>query len=146
MTRSELTPSLSELYDTDETAWLEHMAALASDGDVASLDLVHLSEYLTDMAKRDKREVLSRLVTLLVHSLKWEHQPEKRSRSWELTIQEQREDLQDLLESRVLRNHAQEELATAYRKAVRRAAVETELLEKSFPDECPYTLERIIGE
>jgi hypothetical protein len=145
MNRSE-TISLSDLYETDETAWLEQMAALAAAGDVAALDLKNLSEFLTDMAKREKREVIQRLVTLLVHLLKWDHQPDKRTKSWELTIQEQREELQDLLESAVLRNHAQQELGKAYQKAVRRAAVETDLEEKTFPGERPLTLEQALGE
>src|SRR4051794_17520405 len=115
--------SLSDLYLADEPAWLEQMAALAAAGDSAALDLPNLSEYLTDMAKREQREVLQRLMVLLVHLLKWDHQPDKRSRSWELTIQEQREELQDLLESRVLRAHAEQELGRAYEKAVRRAIV-----------------------
>ncbi len=139
-------PSLSQLYQTDETAWLEQMAALAAEGDTASMDVKHLSEYLLDMARRDKREMLSRLVVLLSHLLKWEHQTEKRSRSWELTIQEQREELSDLLESGVLRNHARQELSKAYQKAVRRAAVEAEVSEETFPAECPYSLEQAIGE
>jgi len=145
MNRSE-TICLSELYETDETAWLEQRAALAAAGDVAALDLKNLSEFLLDMAKREKREVVQRLVTLFVHLLKWDHQPSNRTKSWELTIQEQREELQDLLESGVLRNHAQQELAKAYQKAVRRAAVETELTEKTFPAECPYTLDQAVGE
>jgi hypothetical protein len=145
MSRSE-TISLSELYEIDETAWLEQMAALAAAGDVAALDLQHLCEFLTDMAKREKREVVQRLATLLAHLLKWEQQPDKRTKSWELTIQEQREELQDLLESGVLRNHAQQELAKTYQKAVRRAAVETEMEEKAFPPECPFTLEQALGE
>ena len=130
MIQSKFSATLTDLYQTDETAWLEQMAAFAAEGEAASLDLIHLSEYLSDMARRDRREVLHRLVVLLVHLLKLEHQPEKRTRSWDLTIQEQREELQNLLESNVLRNHAQQELAKAYRKAVRRAAVETELDEK----------------
>lgn len=137
--------SLPKLYDTDETAWLEQMASLAAAGDAVSMDLEHLSEYLSDMAKRDKREVLHRLVVLLGHLLKWEHQPDQRSRSWELTIQEQREELQELLESGTLRNHADQALGRAYRKAVRRAAVETNLPEGAFPEECPYTLDQMLG-
>jgi hypothetical protein len=43
MTPKEAIPILSSLYHTDETAWLEQMAALAADGDVAALDLEHLS-------------------------------------------------------------------------------------------------------
>lgn len=145
MTAGVTTFSLAELFDLDETGWLEQMSALASNGDIASMDMRHLGEYLADMARRDKRETVRRLVVLLAHLLKWEHQPEKRSRSWDLTIQEQREELADLLESQTLRNHAEQGLADAYRKARRRAAVETELSEDSFPRECPFTLEQLLG-
>ena len=145
MIRAKFTPSLTELYDLDETAWLEQMAALAGEGAGAALDLRHLSEYLGDMAKRDKREVSQRLTVLLVHLLKWEHQPKKRSRSWQLTIDEQREELQDLTESGSLRAHAEQELGKAYQKAVRRAAVETNLKDETFADECPFSLEQVLG-
>jgi hypothetical protein len=145
MRPSETMADPSSLYQVDEVAWLERMAALAAKGDAAALDLVHLGEYLGDMARREKREVLQRLVVLLVHLLKADRQPEQRTRSWDLTIQEQREESQDLLESGTLRNHAHDSLATAYRKAVRRAAVETELAENDFPADCPYTLEQLIG-
>ena len=64
---------LSVLYERDETAWLEAMAVLAARGRYAEMDFRHLSEYLADMAKRDRREVFSRLVVLLSHLLKWEH-------------------------------------------------------------------------
>src|SRR5258708_1548102 len=102
MIQSQKETPLHELYHADETAWLEQMAQLAASGATGEMDFEHLSEYLTDMAKRDKREVVSRLVVLLVHLLKWERQPDKRSRSWELTIREQREELAELAESGVL--------------------------------------------
>ena len=80
------TLELSVLYERDETAWLEAMSALAASGRHAEMDYQNLSEYLADMAGRDRREVFSRLVVLLTHLLKWEHQPERRSGSWRGTI------------------------------------------------------------
>ena len=145
MIRNETLPKLSDLYESDETAWLEQMAALAAAGELAALDLDHLSEYLSDMARRDKREVLRRLAVLMAHLLKWQHQPDRRSRSWELTIREQQEELHDLLESGSLRNHAELELAKAYQKALRRAVVDTELSEEVFPAECPFSLDQLAG-
>src|SRR5271157_875228 len=62
---------LPALYERDETAWLEAMAELARDGRAEDLDLGHLAEYLFDMARRDRREVESRLAVLLSHLLKW---------------------------------------------------------------------------
>src|SRR5204863_7196482 len=95
--------SLATLYTEDETAWLEAMAAAARRGDVAALDLDHLSEYLTDMALRDRREVKSRLVVLLTHLLKWEYQKERRTRGWRTTVLHHRNELADLAGRGVLR-------------------------------------------
>src|SRR5947207_6198319 len=99
--------ALTDLYEADETAWLETMADLIQHRRLDQLDYPHLQEFLSDMAKRDKREVQSRLATLIAHLLKWSHQPEKRSGSWKATIMEQRQELEDLLESGVLHNHAE---------------------------------------
>lgn len=137
--------TLSELYNADETAWLEETAQLVAAKHWESLDSAHLSEYLSDMAKRDKREVLSRLTVLLSHLLKWEYQPDHRCPSWQATLLVQRDELGDLLESATLRRHAQEVLPRAYERAVRQSSVETGLPAESFPAECPYTLEQALA-
>lgn len=137
---------LGVLYEQDETAWLETMAMLAASGQHAEIDYLHLSEYLADMAKRDRREVFSRLVVLLSHLLKWEFQPEGRSGSWRGTIRAQRRDLRQLLESGTLRNHAQAVLADAYAEARRQAADETELSLDLFPIESALGLDELLAE
>ena len=55
---------ISSLHEQDETAWLEQMADLVTAGRWGEIDRRHLAEYLLDMAKRDRREVFSRLVVL----------------------------------------------------------------------------------
>jgi hypothetical protein len=137
---------LSVLYDQDETAWLEAMSALAANGRHAEMDFKHLSEYLADMAKRDKREVFTRLVVLLCHLLKCAHQPERRSGSWRGTIREQRRELRQLLTSGTLRNHAEAVLADAYAEARRQAADETELSVDVFPVEDVRGLDELLAE
>jgi hypothetical protein len=139
-------PLLAVLYEQDETAWLEAMASLAADGRHAEMDFVNLSEYLGDMAKRDRREVGSRLATLLVHLLKWHHQPDRRSGSWEKTILEQRRELRELLESGTLHNHALAILAKSYAAACKEAAAETGLPRSTFPPECPWDLESVLAD
>src|SRR5262245_17032751 len=146
MADREVQPSLAQLYLDDETAWLEETARLVAERRFHDLDVEHLSEFLFDRARRDKREVLSRLTTLLVHLLKWDHQPGQRSNSWQATIAVQRDELGDLLESATLRNHAHEVLGKAYQRALRRASLETGLAEDSFPSECPFTIEAALGE
>jgi hypothetical protein len=139
------TTALSELYESDETAWLEAMADLIRQGRWDDLDYPHLGEYLADMARRDRWEVESRLATLLAHVLKWGHQPDQRSRGWRGTIIEQRQELADLTARGVLRNHAEVTLPGAYAKAVERAAAETGLPAEAFPAECPYTLDQLLS-
>jgi hypothetical protein len=139
------TDSLSRLYEADETAWLEAMADLIHQGRWDDLDYPHLGEYLTDMARRDRREVESRLATLLTHIVKWVHQPDHRSGSWRGTIIAQRQELSSLASQGVLRNHAEAVLAATYARAVERAAAETGLTAASFPPVCPYTLEQLLS-
>lgn len=137
---------LSVLYEQDETAWLEAMSVLAARKHYAEMDFTHLSEYLADMAKRDRREVFSRLVVLLSHLLKREHQPEGRSGSWRGTILEQRRELRQLLESDTLRNHAAAVFLDAYSEARKQAAAETGLARAAFPEEGPWDLDGALAD
>ena len=134
------------LYESDETAWLETTAELIRQGQLDAVDLSILAEYLTDMAKRDRREVYSRLVVLLSHLLKWDYQIDHRSRSWQGTILEQQRELRQLLESGTLRNHAQAVLASAYADARKQAAAETGMVRGAFPEECPWDLDGALAE
>jgi hypothetical protein len=97
------------------------------------------------MARRDRREVYSRLVVLLTHLLKWDHQPERRSGSWRGTILAQRRELRLLLESGTLRNHAIESLPEAYQEARAQAAAETGLPVTTFPADREYSIDELIA-
>ncbi len=137
--------ALATLYEVDETAWLEATAELVRAARWEDIDSENLAEYLDDMARRDRREVNSRLTTLLAHVLKWTYQPERRSNSWRATIIEQRQELQNCLGRGVLRNHAQAVLAEAYVNAVEQATAETGLAAATFPTECAYTLDELLS-
>ncbi len=136
---------ISQLYAADETAWLEAMAEAAHQGRVESLDLSHLAEYLSDMARRDRREVRSRLVVLMTHVLKWSYQPELRTRGWLASVVEQRQELNQIAGGGVLRTHAVAVLSEAYNEAVERAMAETGLALDTFPPSCPYSLTELLA-
>ena len=138
--------SLEALYEQDETAWLEIMAALAAHQRHEEMDMPHLSEYLTDMAKRDRREVFSRPITLMAHLLKWQLQPDNRSKSWRGTIREQRRELRQLLESGTLLNHAKAVLADAFAEARQQVADEADLNLDDAPTVCPWTVEDLLDD
>jgi hypothetical protein len=137
--------SLSDLYEADETAWLDAMAELIRSGQLDAMDHAHLAEYLEDMAKRDRKEVSSRLRILLQHLLKWLYQKEMRTPSWRSTVVDQQTELEDDLQGGVLRKHAEESLEAIYQKAVKAAVRETKLPAATFPAECPWTLDELLG-
>jgi hypothetical protein len=136
---------LADLYEPDETAWLEESSRRIRAGQLDELDYTNLATYLEDTSRSDRREVESRLETLVSHLLKWHYQPDQRSRSWRLTIAEQRRSLKRLL-SATLRRHAEARLASCYEGAVEFAAIVTGLPEDHFPKECPYSLDQILTE
>jgi len=139
-----LAQDLSDLYETDETAWLEAMARLVAERRYDELDHEHLSEYLLDMARRDRQEVLGRLVVLLWDLLKWNYQPDQRSSAWRGSIRSRRRELGQLLVSGTLRKHAEEVLAKAYGEAVAQAVDETELPERTFPAALTRRLDELL--
>ena len=60
---NQVVASLPSLYHEDETAWLEADGPkLLAERRFEEIDYEHLGEYLSDMARRDRREVYSRLV------------------------------------------------------------------------------------
>jgi hypothetical protein len=97
------------------------------------------------MARRDRRDVKSRLGQLMAHLLEWEFQPGQRSRNWRATIIRQRQELADLASTGVLRNHAEAALREAYPSAVELATAETGLARDTFPGECPYTVDGLLA-
>lgn len=134
---------LEILYERDETAWLEAMSELLAGQRFAEIDAQHLSEYLSDMARRDRREVFSRLVILLCHLLKWHYHPPGQCGSWRGTIREQRRELRQLLESGTLLNHAADVFAEAYADARLQAADECEVEVGVFPIDSVWDIERL---
>jgi hypothetical protein len=135
------------LYDQDVIAWLEKQVAYLRAGRPDALDAVHLIEELEAMVGSRRRELKSRLRVLLMHLLNWDHQPRRRSRSWASTIEEQRAQIQDLLEeSPSLRHELDATARAAYPKARSRAAIETGPSHGTFPAELPYDSRRILGD
>ena len=139
--------ALEELYERDEVEWYGEMIALIDQGRIGELDFINLKEFLESMARSEKREVANRLAVLMAHLLKWQFQPDKRSNSWRLTMEVQRQYLQAEFESsKTLRNHAVGVLEQAYRKSVRQAVADTGLPPETFPETCPVTLDELLAE
>jgi hypothetical protein len=134
-------PTEPTLYEADEHLWIEHQIAALRNGNLDRLDRDHLVEYLTEMTIRDRRELTSRFKVLLQHILKCQHQPDRLTPSWRLTIAEQQDEIRDLLDDiPSLGRRTEELLRKAYPRAVKAAAIETGLPASSFPAGPPVTV------
>jgi len=137
----------TDLYEQDFHAWTREQAAHLKAGRWAELDVNNLVEEIEAMGRSERHELVNRLAVLLAHLLKWHHQPERRGKSWRLTIEEQRYRVLDrLTESPSLRHGIDDTLARAYRYAILQVAKETPLEKSDLPPLCSYTLEQILDE
>ena len=88
---------ISADYDQDFFAWITHNVQLLRSGRLSEVDAEHVAEELERMGKRDLRQLRSRLQVLIMHLLKWEHQPDKRGPSGLRSIDHQRDEIEALL-------------------------------------------------
>ena len=132
-------------HDRDFYARTQNQAQLLRTGQFDVLDIQQIAEELEDMGRTEKRALESRLEVLIMHLLKWQYQPNLRSRSWQLTIREQRLRVQTLLEDNPsLQPYLSQRIDKIYRLAVIAAERETGL--NLFPETCPYGIEQILSE
>jgi hypothetical protein len=134
-------------YETDFYAWTRDQANLLKMRCFSELDFANLIEEVEEMARCDKNSLASYIKILLLHLLKWQYQPEKRSPSWIDSIEYCRDDIIDLLhDSPSYLRFIPDMMAVSYPRAVRKAARETLLPKNSFPVDCPWTFEQIMDE
>lgn len=139
-------PRTAPLYERDLHAWSLEQARLLREGRLAEVDVENVAEEILDVGRNEYDKLESALSVLLMHMLKWEHQPEKRTRSWENTILEQRDRVErQLRENPSLKPRAQEAVREGYRSGRLRASGETDIDLAEFPDICPYDWDTILN-
>ncbi|EDX72453.1 conserved domain protein, putative [Coleofasciculus chthonoplastes PCC 7420] len=139
--------NLEAEYDLDFYAWIRKNVELLRRGCLSEIDVEHIAEELESMGKCDLRQLRSRLQVLVMHLLKWQYQPDKQSKTWLVTIDHQRDEIETLLlDSPSLRSELEQGLARVYPKAVRDACRETGLPETTFPLSCPFEIEEILAQ
>jgi len=132
-------------YHEDFHLWTQQQAEFIGNQQWHKLDWLNLREEIDEMGRREKRSIESNLVVLLLHLLKWEHQPTFRPSSWRGSIKEHRRRLRkDLQDSPSLAAYAEEQLAECYDSSRTLASGETGLDEQSFPENCPYKLDQLL--
>lgn len=139
-------PPARTRYEDDLYSWAGEQVALLRTGRVELLDLNNIAEELSDVGSEQYDKLESALEVLLMHMLKWDRQAERRSVSWALTIQEQRERVaRQLRKNPGLKSRTEEAVEDGYRLGRIRAARETGLKLNAFPTECPYDWDTIMS-
>jgi len=133
------------LYEQDFYAWTQAQTKWLRDQQWNHLDLPNLIEEIESLGKQQRQELRNRLSVFIGHLLKWEYQPQRRSRSWLATLRIQRRDTLHLLnDNPSLKPYLEEALQDTYENARDLAMAETDFPDETFPRTCPYPFTEIL--
>jgi hypothetical protein len=118
---------------------------------VPSLDCLEIAEELEGMARSEQHAVQSFLEVLLTHLLKWRYEPNRRSRSWRVSIQNARSNIRNsLADSPSLSPKIPILLGRSYDNARRSAGAEMEFDEREWEKEslpsCPWDFDQLMSD
>ena len=132
-------------YGDDLYTWVQEQVALLRAGRVDALDLDNIAEELSDVGSAQYSQLESALRVLIMHMLKWDQQPEKRTPSCIYSIREQRLRYAKILRKNPgLKLHLDTMRDDIYPISHNWAADECHLLPSEFPPECPYTWDDLL--
>ena len=140
---------MSIAYEKDIVAWANEQASFIRAGRFDLLDLENIAEEIEDVGKSEQRELESRMAVLFAHLLKWQFQPERRSRSWQDTITDQR----SMIERRLRKTPSLKSTlsdadwqADAWQDGRSEASKETGLDRSVFPPSCTWLMVDVLKE
>ena len=138
-------PAAPARYKNDFYGWALEQGALLRAGRLDAVDVENLAEEIEALGRNELDRLRSFYRLILLHMLKWEHQPNLRSRSWAASIAVHRIHVEQVLEDNPsLRSRRGQALAGAYRLARAEAVRETGLAAATFPEICPFTLDEVM--
>lgn len=136
---------LKNLYEIDDSQWLETTIKLLKTRQFTALDLENLIEELEDLGKEKQNAVASLLEQVIRHLLLlqyWTSESEYNAVHWQEEIYTFRVQLRRRLTTN-LRNYLNSELNSIYQDALGFVKIKTQK-SVSFPVECPYSLEDLL--
>jgi hypothetical protein len=134
-----------KLYDTDYLRWIETTVEKLRARDFSNIEWENLIAEIEDVGRSERRSLESNLVVIILHLLKWQFQPDRRSGSWKGSIVEHRRRIRKTLkDSPSLQPYLEEILAECYADAVEQATAETGLSVETFPQFCIYTAVEVL--
>src|SRR4051794_22000352 len=132
-------------YDRDFYTWTLEQAALIRAGRFEDVDRENIAEEIESLGRSEFSKLVSFYRLILLHMLKWEHQPNLRSRSWATSIELHRVHAAEVLDDNPgLKPRLDEAMARAYRLARLETIRESGFPNTVFSELCPYSLKDVL--
>lgn len=140
-----IVPETKFLYETDFQAWTREQSQLLQAGNWQQLDIPNLVEEIESLGKQQRQELRNRLGLVLGHLLKWEFQPQRRSKNWFATLREQRREILALVDdSPSFKPYFEAAIERGYQSGLDLVVRETSLTYTDLPADCKYTPAQIL--
>ena len=131
-------------YEADFSAWSAGQAAALQEGRYGDLDIVNLVDEVESLGRSEFDAFVSAIEIVLVHMLKWDAQPEKRTPSWVASIVEHRRRIdRRLRDNPSFKSRLEDATQRAFEVATAKAAAETNLPLEAFPEVNSYDWDAI---
>ena len=134
------------LYESDYCLWLDTTLQQLKNNDFKNLDLANLIEEIESLGRKERAELLNRLIVLFEHLLKlkyWQQELDRNQRGWNNTVIEQTNQIEILLEdSPSLKPSLDAIVERAYARALKVTKKKTGL--DNLPENNPFDVRDII--
>jgi len=135
----------TSLYDLDFYDWIQHQVNTLRTRKFSELDLENLIEEMEAVGRSEKRSLVSSLSLVLMHLIKWQYQPDFRSKSWMFTTRNHRREVSAILkDSPSLKAYLETAIERAWKDARIEAEKETGIESERFPQTCPWTFDEFM--
>ena len=142
-----LTLTSKSLYETDYLLWLETTLEHVRHRQVEQLDWDNLAEEIEGLSIELRHKVDSYLKQLLIHLLLYQYWTSEREfcgEGWRDELDNFRDELDTLFESKTLYNFFLTRIDLIYPKARKRVIKKTGLPAKVFPEQCPFSISELL--
>lgn len=134
-------------HDRDFFKWTRNQMKFLKEKEFTKLDIDNLIEEIESLGNSERNAIESYMIVLFIHLLKMEFQPAMRCNSWENSIENAKFRIKRLVKKNPsLNKEVSEVIPDAYYSAKLQASSETGLDKKTFPEECPWTSDKLFPE
>jgi hypothetical protein len=144
--RASAQPQAGPSYEADAYSWAFRQAQLLREGRFHEADIANIAEEIESLGRSERSTLRSFAARVIQHMLKWDYQPERRTRSWRTSIEIHRlHAKQQLAENPGLKSQLPAILAEAYELGIAFAMDEPDLERTAFPARCPYDWDEMMS-